>query len=144
VCGAAARVVWLSTALVYSQSAAPSTPLMRTIAKGAQSNVDVAKTVTIRSAAEWAALWRTHAPERDLPDVDFSREIVAGVFLGSRPSAGFQVEVVGVRDEPDALVVQYRVTVPARDAVSAAVLTAPYHLVALPSRAGEVKFEKLQ
>lgn len=138
-CGGAARVVLLSTALLYSQSVQ-----MRTIAKGTQSDVEEPKMVTIRSAAEWAALWRTHAPDRSLPTVDFSREMVAGVFLGSRPTAGFQVEIVGVRNEPDALVVQYRVTVPGRDAVTAAVLTAPYHLVALPTRAVEVKFETLQ
>jgi hypothetical protein len=116
---------------------------MKTIDKGTQSYVEDAKMVTVRSADEWARLWRLHAPDRAAPAVDFPREMVVGVFLGSRPTAGYQVEIVGARAEQGALVVQYRVTAPGRDAVTAQVVTMPYHLVAVPAQAGEVKFEKL-
>jgi hypothetical protein len=48
--------------------------------------------VIVRSAADWGALWAAHSPQ-PAPAVDFSRALVAGVFLGSRPSAGFRVEI---------------------------------------------------
>ena len=79
------------------------------------------------------------------PAVDFSKEFVVAVFLGSRPTAGFSVEIVGTRDDGAGLVVQYRETRPPAGAIVAQVLTMPYHIVAVPKRAGagDVKFEKI-
>ncbi len=115
---------------------------MRTIDKGTQSNIDAARTVVVRSADEWARLWRTHAPDKPVPAVDFSREMVVGVFLGSRPTAGYAVEISGTRAASAALVVAYRVGAPSPDTITAQVITSPYHLVAIPRRDGDVKFEK--
>ena len=130
------------------QTSGSSIP-MKTIEKGAQSNVEDPRLVVVRSSNEWATLWRAHAPDRPPPSVDFSRDMIVGVFLGSRPTAGYQVEIVGARLDQETkaqgtLVVQYRVTAPPAGAVTAAVLTMPYHLVAVAARGGEVKFEKLQ
>ena len=81
---------------------------------------------------------------RPEPAVDFSREMVVGIFLGSRPTAGNGVEIVGTRVDQAALVVQYRESRPGRGSVSAQVVTSPYHLVAIPARPGTVRFEKIE
>jgi len=47
-----------------------------------------------------------------------------------------------MRESGGALIVQYRETLPPARAMTAQVLTMPYHLVAIPTRSGEVKFEK--
>ena len=70
--------------------------------------------------------------------------MVVGVFLGSRPTAGYSVEIVRTTEQPDGLVVEYREGSPARDMMTAQVITTPYHLVAVPKRTGEVKFEKVR
>ena len=119
-------------------------PPLRALDKGDQSNMDDARQAVVRTAAEWNALWRQHAPDRPQPKVDFAREMVVGVFMGSRPTAGFAVEISGTRDEGGLLVVQYRETRPARGLVSAQVITSAYHIVALPTRSGDVKFERAQ
>ena len=121
----------------------PSATPMTTIDQGTQSRVEEARNVVVRSDEEWAKLWRAHAPEKPRPPVDFSRDMVVGVFLGTQPTAGYGVEIVGTRELAGAVVVEYRVTSPARDAMTAQVLTMPYHLVAVPKRAGEVNFEKI-
>ncbi len=120
-------------------------PALRTLDKGGDSQIDAPRQATAKTPAEWEALWRLHGGERERPKVDFSKELVAGVFLGSRPTAGFGVEIVGVREDGGALVVQYRETRPAPGAVVAQVLTMPYHIVAIARRAGttDVKFEKV-
>ncbi len=133
----------LAVVLQAAPAAQPKAMAMRTIDRGAQSNVEDARLVTVRTAEEWSTLWRLHAPGQKQPAVDFSREMVAGVFLGSRPTAGYDIEIVGVREAPDGLVVQYRETTPARGAMTAQVLVMPYHIVALPARAGTVRFEKI-
>lgn len=129
----------LVVALVFQTVLLP----VRSIDKGAMSGVSAARQVTVSDRETWAALWREHAPARPLPDVDFSREMVAAVFLGTRPNAGFAVEIVGYHEEGGQIVVQYRETTPSVGAITAQVIVSPYHLVALPKRAGTITFETL-
>jgi hypothetical protein len=117
-------------------------PALRVLESGDQSNMDDGRQAIIRTAAELNTLWRLHAPDRPQPAVNFATEMVIGVFMGSRPSAGFAVQILGVDERGGAIVVLYRETVPARDAVTAQVITSAYQLVAVPRRTGEVRFEK--
>jgi PrcB C-terminal len=121
---------------------ASSIPL-RTLDRGAESQLDDARQVAVRSAAEWTTLWQRHAGERERPSVDFAREMVVGVFLGSRPTAGFSIEIVRAREDGQTLVVEYRETRARSDAVTAQVLTSPYHIVAAPTHR-DVRFERVQ
>ena len=132
-------MLWMVVAAVLLQAETP----VRVLDKGDQSNVDEARQVVVRTAAGWTGLWRQHAPDRQRPNVDFARDMVAGVFLGSRPSAGFAIDVVGARDEDGNLVVRYRETRPPAGAVTAQVITSAYCIVALPRRDGEVRFERV-
>jgi hypothetical protein len=100
--------------------------------------------VTARTAGEWDAVWKRHAPGRPQPQVDFSREMVVGVFAGSRNSAGYSVDIVSAQDQQGTLVVRYREVVPARGAVTAQIITSPYQLVAVPRHDGTVRFEKTE
>ena len=131
--------LWMLLAAVLLQADAP----LRVLDKGDQSNVDEARQVVVRTSAAWTALWRQHAPDRQRPNVDFARDMVAGVFLGSRPSAGFAIDVVSAGDEHGNLVVRYRETRPPPGAVTAQVITSAYCIVALPRRDGEVRFERV-
>jgi hypothetical protein len=117
---------------------------MKTVARGAQSAVDDARQVTARTQDEWTTIWRTHDFERPAPKVDFAREMVVGVFMGGRPTGGFSVEIVGAREDGGALVVQYRETMPGPGAMTAQVLTSPFHLVSVPRVNGDVKFERVK
>jgi hypothetical protein len=118
-------------------------PPLRTVGKGPMSVIDTPRQVTVRSAAEWAALWKENGAGAPLPAVDFSREMVVGVFLGSRPTSGYGVEIVRTIGNSGALVVEYVETRPSRDVIAAQILTAPYHLVAIPKHEGAVTFKKV-
>ena len=132
------------SAVLLSVLLQPAVPPLRSVEKGAESRVDVQRQVTVRDAAEWTSLWHAHAWDRPEPAINFSREMVVGVFMGSRPTAGFAVEIVGYRVSAADVVVQYRETMPDRGALTAQVLVSPYHLVAIPRRTGTVTFEKVQ
>lgn len=131
--------MWLMFVAVLLQTA--SAPV-RSIDRGAQSGIDEARQAVVRTAAEWDTLWRAHAADRPRPSIDFAKEMVVGVFLGSRPTAGYTVEIVGVREEGGALIVQYREGVPPSGSMTAQILTMPYAIGAVPARPGEVRFEK--
>jgi hypothetical protein len=70
--------------------------------------------------------------------------MAVAVFLGSRPTTGYAVEVVGVHVDGDTLVVVYRERTPAPDALTAQVVTTPYAVAGVPVHAGPVRFEKAQ
>ena len=137
----------LAALLMMTLQAAPKGPpgSSRSIDKGLDSQMDDARQATVRSAAEWETLWRLHAGERARPPVDFGKEMVVAVFLGSRPTAGFSTEIVGTREDGPVLIVQYRETRPPAGGIVAQVLTSPYHIVAVPKPGAvkDVKFEKI-
>jgi hypothetical protein len=70
--------------------------------------------------------------------------MVVGVSLGTRPTAGYGVEIVRAVDASGTLIVEYVETAPSRDRVAAQVLTAPFHLVAIPKHDGAVTFKKVE
>ena len=118
-------------------------PPLRTVGKGPMSAIDQPRQVTVRSAAEWGALWKENGAKAPLPPVDFSREMVVGVFVGTRSTAGYGVEIVRAIGNSSTLVVEYVETAPSRGTITAQVLTAPYHLVAIPKRDGTIVFKKV-
>ena len=111
-----------------------------TVAKGNSSELQLANQVTVRTAAEWKALWKDHAPTEKMPAVDFATHMVVGIFLGTKPSAGHEVEIVGVRPEGKDLIVEYVQKQPAPGTMTAQILTEPFHLVAVPKHTGTVRF----
>ena len=118
-------------------------PSTRTIEKGDQSNIDDAKQVLVRTEAEWTRLWQQHTPDRPRPKVDFSKEMVVAVFMGSRPNAGFSTAITSATSANGALIVRYKETAPAAGAVSAQILTFPYHIAAIgKADVKDVKFQK--
>jgi hypothetical protein len=116
----------------------------RMLDKGELSSMDDGREAVARTAAELTALWRLHAADRPQPKVDFSREMVVAVFLGSRPTAGFAIDILGTREEGGALVVQYKETRPARGLITAQMITSAYAIAAVPRREGAVKFERVE
>jgi hypothetical protein len=106
------------------------------------SAIDRPEQLVARTAAEWQTLWQRHAPGRPAPAVDLAKNMVIAVFLGSRPSGGYGVEITGIRTDGTTLVVQYAERRPAAGQVAAQVMTAPAHIVSVPRQTGSVRFEK--
>jgi hypothetical protein len=122
----------------FMQAPAP----IETVARSAESGVEEARQAVARSADEWTRLWREHAGDTPAPRVDFATRTVLAVFLGTRPSAGYAVEITGTRAEGTGLVVQWRERVPERGMVAAQILTSPAHIVSVPKVTGAIRFEK--
>ncbi|MGV7643070.1 protease complex subunit PrcB family protein, partial [Mycobacterium kansasii] len=78
---------------------------MQTLNTNMMSGVSRPEQVVARTEPEWRALWERHAPGRTPPAVDFSKNMVVAVFLGSRPSGGYQVQITGVRTQGTTLIV---------------------------------------
>jgi len=116
----------------------------RTIEKGDHSSVEDAKQVLVRTDAEWAQLYRQHSVDKQAPKIDFSKEMIVAVFMGSRPTAGFSTAIVTAMAANGALLVRYSEARPPAGAITAQVLTFPYHIAAIPkAEVRDVKFERI-
>jgi VWFA-related protein len=115
---------------------------MTTLSSDQMSAIDTAGQVVVSTAADFEKLWREHAPGRPAPAVDFAKNMVIAVFLGSRPSSGFAVQITEVRRDGDGLLVTWAERRPGRDQMSATVMTSPSQIVAVPRVDGTVRFQK--
>lgn len=88
----------------------------------------------LRDAAAWEAAWRKgnahRSPVPKAPAIDFAKEMVAVAALGTKPTGGWSVEIVGARVEGGGLKVLWAERGPG-DGPAAAAITHPWHAVVL-------------
>ncbi|MFC7331925.1 protease complex subunit PrcB family protein [Rhodocista pekingensis] len=113
---------------------------------GAVSNAQSASFLVARTEAEWRALWDLvgQPPPAKLPD----RLMALAVFLGTRTTAGYGVEIVDVRLERrpgqrDRLLVRYRETEPPPGGARAQMLTSPYTIVMVDRSEAAARYSRV-
>jgi len=132
-------VVMLGAAL-WSAIAAPEPVPFKTLASGNQSDIERPRDAVARTAVEWKGLCAAHAGGRTCPQADLSTSTVIGIFLGTRPSAGYSVEITGIQRDGDALVVTYREKKPGPDVMAAQMITMPFQIVTVDRFTGPIRF----
>ncbi|HVS11402.1 MAG TPA: protease complex subunit PrcB family protein [Planctomycetota bacterium] len=144
----ALALAWSACAPTPKQEPAPpagpaAETALRTLARGDQSGLDGQRTFVARSTETWRELWKEHAspslPAPEAPAVDFTRNMIAGIVLGPRPSAGYAVEIVRIERIGERLLLHAQTTEPPPDTMQATVMTNPFHFVALPRHDGSVE-----
>jgi hypothetical protein len=107
-----------------------------TVVSAFHSGIGEKRRETVRDQASWTRLWaEIHAgqtPVEPPPAVDFSREMLVAVALGTRPTGGFAVKVRGVATRGDRLEVAVLETCPPPGAMVTAALTQPVEVVRVP------------
>ena len=114
------------------------------LARGYQTGLPGLGVRVVRTADDWRELWQKHAapviPAPDVPAVDFTRDMVLCVTIGSRPTYGYGVEIVRIAPVDDG---RFRVEIaertPAPSSITSQVVTQPYHMVVTRKRAGEAE-----
>lgn len=115
---------------------------LQTVARGTLSGIERPREVVVRIDSEWRALWADHARHEARPHVDFASRTVLAVFLGSRNTAGFGVDITGVERTAEGATVRYRESRPGPDQMLAQIVTTPFHIVQVPRIDGTVRFVK--
>jgi hypothetical protein len=104
---------------------------VQTIAKGYRSGVREPLQTIARNQAEWDSLWKKHSVEKNPPPppfIDFKRQIVVAVFLGEKPTGGYDVEIIRAEQSDGALVLHYREKSPL-PGIAIQALTQPFHII---------------
>jgi len=86
-----------------------------------------------RNNSEWENMWNRICPaylaDSPLPKIDFDKEMVLGVFLGTKPSSGYNIEILHLLEKDNCLEVYVKETKPTFGFFYASVLTQPYHII---------------
>lgn len=117
-----------------------------TLARGQYSGIEEKKYAIVTSREEWEKLWeKLHkftAPLPDLPVIDFTSEIVLGVFLGTRPTGGYSIEIYELRACDDRIRAFVKSQAPEPEDMVTTALTQPYHIVSLKATGKEIEFKE--
>src|SRR5919108_3449580 len=104
----------------------------QTIAKGYRSGVREPLQTVARNQAEWDSVWKKHSVQTNPPPspfIDFKKQIVVAVFLGEKPTGGYDVEIIRVEQSDGALVIHYREKSPLPGSIAIQALTQPFHII---------------
>lgn len=92
--------------------------------------------IIIKNREEWEKLWiqftRNNSPQPKVPQIDFDKEIVIGVFLGTRRTGGYNIVIEQAIDESSnnyTLFVRY--DIPKRGSIVTMAMTSPFHIIAI-------------
>lgn len=99
-------------------------------------------TVVVRDSASWAALWnRLHESYEvpPLPTVDFTREMLVGVAMGTRPTTGYDVQLTAAALDRGILRVQAYETEPDRSCIEGDIVGSPFALARVSAVAATVE-----
>src|SRR5262245_55799000 len=129
--GLAGCAVLSAGASVAAPAGDTSLPFV-TVERGVRSGVREPLPAGARTPDEWSALWARHAGRPASPPVDFDTEMVVAVFLGTRPTSGYAVEITQVRASGQGIDVTYRERTPPPGSLLRPVLTIPFHIIRIP------------
>lgn len=120
----------------------------RTLSRGLTSGLQEPRRLVLRDEAAYLRVWAEHAADVNRPalppNVDFSREMVVLLALGTRPTGGYLVEVVDVELRGRTLRVLVAEREPQPGSLQIQQLTQPYQFIALPTVASHVRFHTVR
>lgn len=127
----------LLSALGGCTTPAPHGPVpFRPLGWGSYSAVAEPAQMVVKDQAAWDALWRRHVAGTggppSPPQVRFNQEMAVAVFLGRQKTAGHSIAVDRAEVLNGELRVYLRRQAPPPGSITAQVITAPFHFVAMP------------
>ena len=114
------------------------------IAKGQQCGIATQRFEVIRDSSSFTNLWRSQSagffPAPEQPVVDFNQNIVIATFFGEQRTGGYSIEITGVAELADSIVVNVKGTLPGAGSMLTMVVSKPYHVVTIPKSSKPVAF----
>jgi hypothetical protein len=121
------------TARAETPMQSPPEVTFQTVSRGSRTGVRDARQLVVRGRAEWIELWAQHvsvdvnpAPP---PPINFATELIVAVFLGEKPTGGYDLAISRVLRSDDSVVVYFREISPVPGAIVTQSLTRPFHIV---------------
>lgn len=119
--------------------------LFTEITRGQYSGIEEKKQVVINNSQDFDSLWKrifqTQYPLPATPLIDFDKNTVVGVFMGTVSTGGYYIEIEEVTECTKQLLVSFNITSPAPDDYVTMALSQPFHLIVIPKKSKKIVFE---
>ena len=112
------------------ETTTPSAPTR--LWRGIQSGPAVGGSMVIHTEAGWNELWNQIGRGAPLPFFDPEQDVAIAIFLGQRPTAGYDIHMAGTESRDGFLHVIYEEISPPAGAPVPQILTTPYLLFIIP------------
>ena len=116
-------------------NSAASKVQMTVVEKGSYSGMEQAQNILIKSAEEWASVWKnlhkTKSPAPAKPEIDFETQYVVAAFMGMRSNGGYSIEISDIQLADDMLQVKVLHHKAGKDCLTTMAIVHPYHLVTI-------------
>jgi hypothetical protein len=111
---------------------AVGTPVLFTeLARGDHSDVSRRANFLITSSSELSQLWKMIDSQSEKPTIDFTKNTVVALFMGTKPTGGYSIEVTRVSDG-EKRTVSALLKTPGGSCIVDQVVTNPYQIVSVP------------
>lgn len=105
----------------------------QTVLRGQRSAIGEPLQIVVRTQTEWDSLWHRHYSGANnpppSPPIDFDRDLVVGIFLGTKPTGDYGIEITRAERRDSSLYVYYREKSPPPNAMVTQALTQPFDIV---------------
>jgi len=98
----------------------------------------------LKDEEEFKKIWQNISPVRGLPEIDFDNNMVIAVFMGEKPTGGYEIEIKTVYEYEDRIAVNIVETEPGEEDIVTQALTYPYHIIILEKSEKDVVFEVVE
>lgn len=106
------------------------------IAKGSNSGYLDKKRIAVKNKQDFEKLWENlyinFSEKPPLPDVDFNKNIIIGVFFGEYTNGGGAISVKSVEEYNTMIMVKVEEITPGYNCVTTDVMTQPYQIIQIP------------
>ncbi len=111
---------------------------------GTDTSINHSGQIAVKTDEQWVRFWAEHHPHEAAPEVDFTRSMVVGVYIGARPADGFSVRISKVEIKGNALIITSQETAPPPGTFAVNVTVYPYALKVVPRSSLKLKYAELR
>ncbi|MEN3045059.1 MAG: protease complex subunit PrcB family protein [Candidatus Hydrothermales bacterium] len=116
----------------------------KNLQKGFYSGIREKKEMVIKDKEEFLKLWKDltsiFLPSPEPPDIDFNKYILICVFMGEKPTGGYEIEIKRIFEKKEEISVYVKEVSPGQNCIVTMALTQPYHIVIFKKTKKKFKF----
>lgn len=138
-------LIFIISVIISSCSSSQPKPVSFTvITKGGNSGYTKKERIVIKNKEDFEKMWQNlyinFSDKPQVPDVDFEKQTIIGVFFGEYMSGGSSIGVKSVSSNDEGIVVTVEEITPGSNCVTTDVITQPYQIISIPKVTSAVKF----
>lgn len=138
-------LIFIISVIISSCSSSQPKPVSFTIVtQGGNSGYTKKQRIVVKNKADFENMWQNlyinFSDKPAVPDVDFTKQTVIGVFFGEYMSGGSSIGVKSVNANDEGIIVTVEEITPGSNCVTTDVITQPYQIISIPKAISPVKF----